>query len=127
MSEYKKFCESCGEKIAFPAEYIGYQINCPHCQALTLLTDPDAAAVPHQAILPACRLDRTYVFQLQRRYAMQRTRQVITPVTPRTKPRQQPVGLGRKISVRTVGELQHSSKENTKKRAMFQDIARCRI
>jgi len=48
VSEYKKFCESCGEKIAFPAEYIGYQINCPHCQALTLLTDPAAAAVPHQ-------------------------------------------------------------------------------
>ena len=54
MSEYKKFCESCGEKIAFPAEYIGYQINCPHCQALTLLTDPTAAAVPHQVpVTPA--------------------------------------------------------------------------
>ena len=46
---------------------------------------------------------------------MQRTRQVITPITPRTKPRQQPVGLGRKISVRTVGELQHSSAKRLQK------------
>ena len=48
VSEYKKFCESCGEKIAFPPEYLGHQINCPHCQALTLLNDPAAAAAPHQ-------------------------------------------------------------------------------
>ena len=48
MADYKKFCESCGEKIAFPLEYLGHQVNCPHCQALTLLSDPAAAAVPHQ-------------------------------------------------------------------------------
>ena len=48
VAEYKKFCESCGGKVAFPQEYLGKQVNCPHCQALTLLNDPAAAAAPQQ-------------------------------------------------------------------------------
>ena len=44
VSEYKKFCESCGEKIAFPPEDLGHQINCPHCGVATLLNDPAADA-----------------------------------------------------------------------------------
>jgi len=48
LADYKKFCESCGEKVAFPPEYLGQQVNCPHCGVLTLLNDPAAAAAPHQ-------------------------------------------------------------------------------
>ena len=54
MADYRKFCESCGEKIAFPPEYLGQQVNCPHCGVLTLLNDPAAASVPHQVpVTPA--------------------------------------------------------------------------
>jgi hypothetical protein len=54
LADYKKFCESCGEKIAFPPEYLGQQVNCPHCGVLTLLNDPAAASVPHQVpVTPA--------------------------------------------------------------------------
>jgi len=47
------------------------------------------------------------------------------PIPLRPQPRDEAVGLGRKVAVRVIGKLQHTDLRNpTKKRAMTQAIAR---
>jgi TPR repeat protein len=62
VAEYKKFCESCGGKVAFPQEFLGKQVNCPHCGVATLLADPTTAAnvsyqVPVNPAAPASAIE----------------------------------------------------------------------
>ena len=39
-------CVHCANHIEFPGEMVGMVVDCPHCAQATLLTAPDAAALP---------------------------------------------------------------------------------
>ena len=39
-------CVHCANHIEFPGEMVGMVVDCPHCAQATLLTVPDAAALP---------------------------------------------------------------------------------
>jgi hypothetical protein len=41
-SEAKCSCQKCNEHIVFPLDMAGQTINCPHCNARTVLADPSA-------------------------------------------------------------------------------------
>lgn len=57
--DFKTPCNHCGQNIAFPAQAIGLQTNCPHCGQTTTLTatatptpvpTPTAVAIPVRAV-----------------------------------------------------------------------------
>ena len=43
-------CVHCANHIEFPGEMVGMVVDCPHCAQATLLTAPDAAALPLEGV-----------------------------------------------------------------------------
>jgi len=53
MSEFKFSCPDCGQRIAATDEYVGYQINCPACQAVIVVPgNPSAKSSIATPVLP---------------------------------------------------------------------------
>ena len=53
----KGVCQSCGGRIEFPAEAVGTNIQCPHCEKTTELMlelPPDQPTIPRSTILWTC-------------------------------------------------------------------------